>query len=607
MADEMPPPMPQFGVVERPAKIKPEAEAPAMPTFGPGEPVPYQKDWEKASWEEVGKGFKEQFVPSVGRALKAIPEAIMNPSQTAEGFKQIGTGIASKVRGAFGEEKAPEQKMQDEAVINAIIEPFTSMTGFKKALATDPYSVLSIMAIPVSGGAAAAGAGAKAVGTASVAGKALRGVELAGKGAAMAMDPIFGAAKLAGSAYEKGIKPGAQAAISDVSGVSRPAMDLAYEAGRSADPVVKNAFNTFAKGQGKAEDFSQAVSKAASQMRDAEITAWAADKSNVLALKQIVPQQPILDAIQEARTAIGPRNLSFGPAADAHARLDQLQQLMARRFNMPQTSPARTLEGFDQLKRTLYEMGEREPSGMVSNAIKKVNSGVREAMGQISPEYVNLMEKYQTLNDKIKTVKKSLSTGDNVSAIRELNTFIRGMDDVEKGRFIAELAKYDPRIPYMVAGATIHQAAGNPSGWGKILSYGQMANIGYGIHRGDPIHIAGAIGSLGAQKVFGSPEAVGKLAFTAGQIAPYAEPVGKVMAGAARVLPAPLSRMQNEELLESVREERKNGGRVLTADQLVAEVDRAKKRINDDTKVLLNTPDNHVAHALEVANRHLEG
>jgi hypothetical protein len=478
MADDMPPPMPQFGVVERPVKIKPEAEAPAMPSFGPGEPVPYQKDWEKASWEEVGKGFAKEFLPAVGRGLMAIPEAIMNPGQTAEGFKQIGTGIASKVRGAFGEEKAPEQKMQDEAVINAIIEPFTSMAGFKKALATDPYSVLSIMAIPVSGGASAAGAGAKALGTASVAGKALRGAELAGKGAAMAMDPIFGAAKLAGSAYEKGIKPGAQAAISDVSGVSRPAMDLAYEAGRAPDPVVKNAFNTFAKGQGKAEDFSQAVSKAASQMRDAEITAWAADKSNVLALKQIVPQQPILDAIQEARTAIGPRNLSFGPAADAHARLDQLQQLMARRFNMPQTSPARTLEGFDQLKRTLYEMGEREPSGMVSNAIKKVNSGVREAMGQISPEYVNLMEKYQTLNDKIKTVKKSLSTGDNVSAIRELNTFIRGMDDVEKGRFIAELAKYDPRIPYMVAGATIHQAAGNPSGWGKILSYGQMANIG---------------------------------------------------------------------------------------------------------------------------------
>jgi hypothetical protein len=50
---------------------------------------------------------------------------------------------------------------------------------------------------------------------------------------------------------------------------------------------------------------------------------------------------------------------------------------------------------------------------------------------------------------------------------------------------------------------------------------------------------------------------------------------------------------------------RKAGGRV--SDQLVRAVDRAKKNINKDTEVLLNTPDSHVAHALEVANRNLEG
>ena len=50
---------------------------------------------------------------------------------------------------------------------------------------------------------------------------------------------------------------------------------------------------------------------------------------------------------------------------------------------------------------------------------------------------------------------------------------------------------------------------------------------------------------------------------------------------------------------------RKHGGRV--SDQLVRAVDRAKKNINKGTEVLLNTPDSHVAHALEVANRNLEG
>ena len=50
---------------------------------------------------------------------------------------------------------------------------------------------------------------------------------------------------------------------------------------------------------------------------------------------------------------------------------------------------------------------------------------------------------------------------------------------------------------------------------------------------------------------------------------------------------------------------RKSGGRV--SDQLVRAVDRAKKNINKGTEVLLTTPDSHVAHALEVANRNLEG
>jgi hypothetical protein len=53
------------------------------------------------------------------------------------------------------------------------------------------------------------------------------------------------------------------------------------------------------------------------------------------------------------------------------------------------------------------------------------------------------------------------------------------------------------------------------------------------------------------------------------------------------------------------RQERKSGGRV--SDRLVAMVDRSKKNINNSTQSLLQTPDSHVAHALEIANRNLEG
>jgi hypothetical protein len=576
------------------------------------EPSPYEKDWGKASWGEVGQGFKEQFLPSVGRGLAAIPQAIMSPGETVEGLKQLGTGAASAVRGAFGAKQDPEQKARDEAIFNAVVEPFTSVAGFKKALATDPYSVLSMAAIPVSGGASAAGAGAKAVGTASMAGKALRGAELAGKGAAMAMDPIYGAIKGAGAAYEYGAKPALKGAAAAQAGVPKASLELAYEAGKTSDAALKDSFNTFAKGQGKAEDFSQAVSKATKKMTDAETNAWKAEKANAMLLKQDVSAQPLFDAIKEARTLAGDPSLGIGPARKANAMIDALEQKIANRLAMPSGSPGRTLEGFDLLKRELYEMSQNT-TGMTSDAIKAINAGVRKSMADVSPKYTELMERYIKLKDTLNTVKKSLNTGDNVSAIRELNTFVKGMDDVEKGRFIQELAKYDPRIPYMVAGASLHQAVGHPSNWSNALTFGQLANLGAGVHSGSPTHMVGAVSGLLGQKLFLNPEAIGSAAYTAGTGARYAEKLaekvpagaGEVMAGAARILPSGLSRMQNEDLAESLRPQRKHGGRV--SDKLVTMVDRAKKNINNSTQSLLQTPDSHVAHALEIANRNLEG
>lgn len=51
----------------------------------------------------------------------------------------------------------------------------------------------------------------------------------------------------------------------------------------------------------------------------------------------------------------------------------------------------------------------------------------------------------------------------------------------------------------------------------------------------------------------------------------------------------------------------RSGGSVSIADQLVSDVDRAKKEIDGKTKTFLGVHDNHVAHALEIANKNLEG
>jgi len=211
----------------------------------------------------------KEFLPSVGRAIAAIPQAVLNPGKTLDALKQAGAGAASKVRGAFGEVQDPEEKAKNEAVFNAIIEPFTSVGGFKKALATDPYSVLSVAAIPVSGGASLAGKGAQAVGATSAAGRALSGLQSIGTGTAMIADPIYGAAKTAGALYSSAAVPATKKVASALSEVPEASYEVAYQAGKTQDPVLKSAFNTFAKGNGTAEDFSRAVAAASKKMRDA--------------------------------------------------------------------------------------------------------------------------------------------------------------------------------------------------------------------------------------------------------------------------------------------------------------------------------------------------
>jgi hypothetical protein len=59
-----------------------------------------------------------------------------------------------------------------------------------------------------------------------------------------------------------------------------------------------------------------------------------------------------------------------------------------------------------------------------------------------------------------------------------------------------------------------------------------------------------------------------------------------------------------------LRTGRATGGKVshdTISDRLVNMAERAKKEINRDTQVLLKAPDTHVAQALEIANRHIEG
>ena len=573
------------------------------------EPSAYEKDYAAMPWSEVASSAAKEALPSFGRALAAIPEAIYNYKETGEGIKQLGEGIASKARGAFGEAQDPSKKAETEAVLNAMFDPFSSIAGFKKAMATDPFSVLSTAAIPVTGGAAGLAKGAQLVGTAGKVGKALSGASKVAGATATVMDPVSSVMAAGKFAGENIVSPLAKRTAAEASGVSPVAIEQAYQAGKSTDPVIKDSFNTFATGRKSAVDLSQDMSQAVKSLRDSEMAKWGATKEGILELQQEVPFDKIYKSIEEARRRIGPIESARTNGLKAHKTLDLLENDLRAMEAKPPGSFEKTVGGLDQFKRELYAEQGQAPNKMAENAMKNVYAGVTGALGDAAPEYTKLMREYERVLDNIGTIKSTLGTREGANASAEMIKLIKAQNDITKNKFIQQLAEHDPTLPYKIAGAAMHEAAGKPFNWANSLTPAQLANFGSSFLSGIPGHTAASALMIAAQRGL-TPRNVQKFSYGAGEIA-GSKPMQALEAAAPgadllrQTVQGPLQRIQNDELMEQYRPQRKSGGRV--SDKLVAMVDRSKKNINNSTQSLLQTPDSHVAHALEIANRNLEG
>ena len=599
------PKIPTFGVKSgAPQKLASEADGPAIPTFGGREDAD-QVDWENMPKMEVASRALSAAPASAWGAIKAIPEAIYNYQETGEGLKQLGQGIASKARGAFGAVQDPAKKAEDEAVLNAMFEPYTSIAGFKKAIATDPFSVLSTAAIPVTGGASGLAKGAQLAGAASKTGKALSALGKGTGAVATLMDPVstvISAGKFAG---ENIVSPLAKKTAAEASGISPVAIEQAYQAGKVTDPAIKDAFNTFATGQKNAVDLSQDMSQAVKSLRDAEMAKWGATKEGILELQQEVPFDKIYKSIEEARGKIGPVESARVNGLKAHQALDLLENDLRVMEAKPPGSFEKTVGGLDQFKRELYAEQGQAPNRMAENAMKNVYAGVTGAIGDAAPQYTKLMRDYERLLDTMGTIKSTLGTREGANASAEMIKLIKAQNDLSKNKFILQLAEYDPTLTYKIAGAAMHEAAGKPFNWVNSLTPAQLAHFGSSFFSGIPGHTAGAALLIAGQRML-TPETVKKISYGAGELA-GSKPVQAMGAAAPtadmtrRALQGSTQRMQSE--LD--RQQRKSGGRV--SDKLVTMVDRARKNINNQTESLLGVHDNHVAQALEIANRNLEG
>lgn len=589
--------------------------------------VPLQK-YGEMPWSEVASKGISALPSSAKKSVMAIPEALWNYPETFQGIKQLGRGVASKLD-LLGQ-MSPEERAKEEAVVNAMMEPFTSTAGFKKALAEDPFSVLTAAALPLSGVGGALIKGSEAAGrigqVAGLAGKAM-------KGASYVADPtrgIVSAAKVV-----PGVVSGAaKKSISATTGVPEFSFEQATKAGASVDPAIKNAFNAFAAGEGDADRFSSSVRKAVKDIKDEEHSGWISEKERMTGLpfRPDLGFEKIEEAIRAAREHIGDPEFGIG-TEEAHKALDHVESMIKKRMEKESGHPAKSLKGADELKRQLWEYSVAHPEARTP--VRMVHASVKDAINDIAPDYQSLMDKWQDIGDTMNNIVKSLGAGDKVAANAELKKFIAAQKTPEGRSLINRIAEKDPLIPYMVAGATLHGAGAlGKAGLAEALTVPyHIYQIGRSLASGDIPEMMGHTATAAGQIIAQSPRAMGTSAYGAGTVAGASEraagrvptatsPAAKAakkfltttleFAPEARSVLTPLRRAEEE---TGIRSEEAFGGRIhratgggvraLTAQQLISMADAAKKSINSRTKEILKAPDEHVVRALDVANRHI--
>jgi len=598
-------------------------EAPLFQPKPTPQPTAFPKEqYENMPWGEVLSRGVRELAPSAGRSLAAIPSAIYNYPETGRALKEIGLGAAGRL--GLYQEKDPEARARQAQMVETMVEPFTSVAGFKKTLAEDPYAILSAAATPFGGGLAKAG---EIVGAASTAGRTLSGL---GKAARYAMDPTQAAMGAVGDVAGYGLEK--LRGIRDIStNVPRYSYEKAFEAGTLPEgDIGKQAFKDFASGQGSATEFSQRARKATEALRNQAMQDWVATKGQMTgAHTQPLSYQTTLDAISKARSELTPRDIALAPDIAAHDALDTLERNIANRtLKYGQNNPVHTLFGFDRLKQNLWDFANDETKGAADrNAALAAYRGVKETINQAAPEYGALMDQFQAIDDQIKNVQKTLGTTNKTAANAEMAKFLKAQKTPEGVDLISQLAQHDPVLPFMTAGSTLRP--GTASGVPGAIEKGSLPlhalNIATGVLSANPFHALSAMGLAGAQTALQSPSLMGDISYKAGKIA------SSRPAAAARALPkvtraaqpvaTQLTRARPEierEIIGSVtpmeeeppyfpgpdenRPVRATGGRIgMTAERLLSMLEGAKRSVQKDTEALLQEPDEKIAKALTIA------
>jgi hypothetical protein len=447
---------------------------------------------------------------STSKMVGDIISAISSPLQTGKAILDVGAGALQNILPealvqAIGEDKQSRQAASQ--VAQMYVDKYGSVEGAKKAIATDPASVMADISTVLTGGGAAATKLAQMAPKARLAG-GLGQVGQALSTAGSTVDPLSLAARGA-VAGARGAGKVAENVLGMTTGVGSEPISQAFKAGLEGGQRGQQ-FTQNMRGTADMMEVLDIAKQNLNQIRVDRSNTYKANMANIKGDKTVLDFSGIDKAVDEAFNKVSFKGQITNK--DAAAKVVEAQTIID---NWKKLDPAEyhTPEGIDQLKQSVGQILEGlQPRTQSDMVIKGVYSSIKNEINKQAPTYAKTMKAYSESTDLIREIERSLSLGDKASAdtaMRKLQSLTRNNVNTNYGQRLKLAQELEAQGGQQMMPALSGQALAEFTPRGIQRATAPIGGVGLFSVGGIPAVLGGAAVS--------SPRIVGEATYGAGR------------------------------------------------------------------------------------------
>lgn len=381
---------------------------------------------QKLTTEQVITGAVTNFPSSVGNMLGDIYQAVTSPVQTTKAVLDLGAGalqnvLPERLVQLIGEDK-PSREVASK-VGQYYVDKYGTVEGAKRAIATDPASVMADVSTVLTGGAMLPTRAAPALST-----------------AARAVDPLMLSARAIGKTADvtgKTLKP----LLGMQTGTGADAIGQAYQAGRAGGETGE-MFRSNLRGEVPQLEVLDAAKQNLAKMATERRRVYNEGLKNIKGDKTVLSFNGVDNAVKQAIDDISFKgqikdDFAFEKLTEAQTKVNNWKNLDPTQFHTP--------EGLDALKQQIGGILEKIPYEQKTalTLVNQVYNGIKSEIVKQAPTYSKTMKAYSDATDTIREIEKALSLGNKATAdtaMRKLQSLMRNNVNTNYGQRV-NLAK----------------------------------------------------------------------------------------------------------------------------------------------------------------------